>query len=173
MNELAVEGKRISRELHYVLQQGSVADESPLRLHSRDVDAGGAPEFHPAFLKYIDSGVCTCGRAAVCAPNCHFLKDRVLGHLRECEPACRPDTRFHRSTHKNHPSRLKRALRQVRRLNPHAYDLCYMIVALHMTFEQAVARLNEDEVARGRENRPDAEYAVLWVSGASLLASAY
>ena len=173
MNDLAAEGKRINRELDYILNSNSLADETPLRLHSRDVDAGGAPEFHPAFLRYIDSGVCTCGRAAVCAPNCHFLRDKVLGHLSECEPACRPDTRFHRSTNKNHPSRLKRALRQVRKLNPHAYDLCYMIVVLHYSFEQAVEKLNEDEVTRGREVRSHAEYAVLWVSSASMLSAAF
>lgn len=174
MHELLIEAKRLNYEVSYILQSGSVAEEVPIRLHSRDTDAGGAPELHPAFLRYLgDTSVCTCGRPAQCAPNCHFNRDHVLGHLDACEPACRADDRFHRSTHRVHPNRLKRALRQVRRLNPKAYDLCYMILALHYSFEDATAKLNEDNRTRGQRELSPAEYAVIWVSGASMLSAAY
>lgn len=172
-HELVAEAKRLSRDIARISQQAPVADEIPLRIHGKETDAGGAPEFHPAFLRYIDQGVCSCGRAAICAPNCHFLKDRVLGHLRECEPACQADTRFHASKMHNSPTRMKRALRQVRRLNPKAYDFLYLVVALHYTFDQAAAKINSDNVTRGLPERTDAEFAVLWVSGASMLATGF
>jgi hypothetical protein len=172
--ELVQEGARINKELHYILRQGSVVAEVPLRLHSRETDAGGAPEFHPAFLKYLGNAtVCNCGRKAVCAPNCHFNRDRVLGHLDACEPACGGDTRFYRSKHKGSPTRLKRGLNQVRRLNPKAYDFLYLVVALHFSFEDAAERLNADKVRRGQPEMTHAEYAVVWLSASSMLAASF
>lgn len=172
-HELVTEANRLSRTLNENMRHSSVAAEVPLRIHSIETDAGGAPEFHPAFLRYIDQGVCTCGRPPVCAPNCHFMKERALGHLRDCEPGCRPQTQFRGTGHRNSAGRMKRAMNQVRKLNPKAYDFVYLIVALHYTFEQAVAKINDDEVRRGRAPKTDAEYAVLWVSGASMLATGF
>lgn len=152
--------------------QAPLSGEVPTRLHSRDTDAGGGPAFHPAFLRYIDQGVCRCGRAAICVANCRFLKDKVLGHLPECEPACRDDGRFHASRRQNSPTRMTRALRTLRRLNPKAYDLCFLIVARHYTFEQAIEKLNDSNRTRGLAEMTPAQYAVIWVSGASLLSAA-
>ncbi len=173
-HELVAEGQRINRELHYVLRQGSVAAEVPMRLHSRETDAGGAPEFHPAFIRYLGNAtVCNCGRPAACAPNCHFARDRVLGHLDACEPACGGDTRFYKSRHKGSPTRLKRALNQVRRLNPKAYDFCYLVLALGFTFEDAADKINSDRLGRGMAEMSHADFAVVWVSGASMVAAAF
>src|SRR5690242_17300773 len=122
--ELVAEGHRIARDLGRLVQSQPVASEVPLRLHSRDIDGGGAPEFHPAFLRYIEANaVCTCGRPAQCAPGCHWERDHVLGHLPECQPACAASTHFRASNHRNHPNRMKRALRKLRQWNPKAYDL--------------------------------------------------
>lgn len=170
--ELAAEGSRIAREISWIMRQEPVASEVPIRLHTRETDAGGAPELHPQFQKWIGA-LCTCNRPAQCAPGCRFWKDKYLGHLADCEPACRADERFHASSKHNHPNRMKRALRQVRKLNPKAYDLVYLIVALHFSWDDAIARLNADHLSRGREELTEEEYAVLWVSGASLLTAAF
>jgi hypothetical protein len=170
--ELAAEGERIARELSWLMRRQTLAAEVPIRIHSRDTDAGGSPELHHQFTRWIGA-ICICGRAAVCASGCRFWKDKGLGHLADCEPACRLDSRFFSPDHKNHPSRLKRALRQVRRLNPKAYDLVYLIVALSYSWDDAMARLNADHLSRGQVELTEAEYAVLWVSGASLLTSSF
>lgn len=167
-HELVAEANRLSRDLTRIMTQAPAIEEVPLDIHCRDIDGGGAPEFHHEFVRYVGP-ICNCGRAAICAPNCHFMKDKVLGHLDICEPACRDDTRFHASKHRNTPTRMKRALRQVRRLNPKAYDFLYLVVALHYTFEQAAAKINADNVIRGQRELSPAEFAVLWVSGASML----
>lgn len=173
MHELVAEAAHINVGLSRMMQLAPAVDEAPVRLHSHDVDAGGAPELHPAFIRWLGS-LCTCGRAAICDPNCRFMKDKVLGHLSTCEPACNGGgTRFRASNNRNHPQRMRRALRQVRRLNPKAYDLVYLVVARHYTFEAAIARLNADNEARGLPQRSDAEFGVLWVSGAAMLTSAF
>lgn len=170
--ELVAEGHRIARELAWIIARNTVASEVPIKLHVRDTDAGGAPELHPQFQRWVGA-ICFCGRAAVCASGCRFFKDKALGHLSDCEPACRADGRFHTPDRKLHPNRMKRALRQLRRLNPKAYDLVYLIVALNYPWDDAVARLNADHLRRGRAEMTDAEYAILWVSGASLLTAAF
>jgi hypothetical protein len=168
MHELAIEASRLNKQIASIMGQAPLSDEVPIRLHSKEVDAGGAPEFSQAFLRYIDRDVCTCGRSAICSPNCRFNQDHILGHLSDCEPACRADTRFHASTHKNHPNRMKKALRSLRRLNPKVYDFAYLILALHMTFEQAAVRVNETKLARGESEISHAEFAVMWLSAASM-----
>jgi hypothetical protein len=172
-HELVAEAERLNQDLWRAMVQAPLAGEVPTKIHSRDTDAGGGPAFHPAFLRYIDHGVCTCGRAAICSPNCRFLKDKVLGHLPECEPACRTDTRFHPSKLVKSPTRMSRALRLVRKLNPHAYDFIFLIVARHYTFEQAAAKLNDDNRTRGLPELSDAQYAVLYVSAGAMLAAAF
>jgi len=172
MHELVAEADRLGRHLSQMMQLAPVVDEVPLRLHARETDAGGAPEFHPAFVRYIGS-VCTCGRAGSCAPNCRYVRDQALGHLPECSPPCRVDTRFHASQHRNSPTRMKRALRQLRRLNPAAYDFCYLVIAHHASFEAAAAKINADRLGRGQNELTLAQFAVLWVSGASMLTASF
>lgn len=171
-HELVTEAERLSGDLWRAMVRAPLAGETPMRIHSKDTDAGGAPELHPAFLKYLGP-VCRCGRAAICAPTCHFLKDRVLGHLPECEPACRDDNRFHPSRMQPSPTRMTRALRTVRRLNPKAYDFLFLVVARHYTFEQAAAKINDDNARRGQPELSLAQFAVIWVSGAGLLAASF
>ncbi len=172
-HELVLEGQRLSRELDIVLWKSPVGSEVPRRLHTREIDGGGAPEFHPAFLRWLDSGVCRCGREAQCAPGCRWAKDHVLGHLRDCQPACKDDMRFHASRHEQAPNRMKKALRSLRRLNPKAYDFVYLVVALHYTFHDAADKINMSNLQRGKPEQSISEFAVLWVSGASLLTAAY
>ena len=169
-HELIQEARRLNYDLSIVLWRNSVAMEAPLRTHSREIDGGGAPELHNEFLRWLGA-ICKCGRPRQCDPNCKAT--RFDEHLPSCEPACRDDPRFHASSHAQSPTRLRRALRQVRKLNPHAYDLLYMLVGLRMSFDDATAKLNADNVSRGKPVRSEAEFAVLYVSGASMLASSF
>ncbi len=174
MNELMAEGLRVNRLVERTLRQATIVEEVPLRLHSRDIDSGGAPEFHPAFMRLLEQGVCTCGRPAECAPGCRFINDRFLGHLDACQPACpRDDHRFHQSIHKNNPNRLNRTFRQLRRLNPKAYDLVFLIVGRGYSWENATAKLRADDISRGHEPRTDLEFGVLYISGASMLVGSF
>lgn len=171
--ELAAEAQRIARDLAWITRQTTVVAEAPIKIHvPHEVDAGGAPELAPAFMRWLGP-ICDCGRQAQCAPGCRFWKDKYLGHLADCEPACRRDERFHARDGHGRPNGLKRALRQVRRLNPKAYDLVYLIVALHYSWDEAIGRLNADRLSRGGSELSEEEYAVLWVSGASLLTAAF
>lgn len=170
--ELAVEGARIARDLSWIMRQQNVSGEVPIKIHLREVDAGGAPELAPALIRFIGP-VCSCGRQAQCAPGCRYWKDRLLGHLADCEPACQADARFHIPARRNHPNRMKRALRQVRRLNPKAYDLVYLVVALHYSLDDARDKINASNLERGKPEMTAEECAVLWVSGGSMLAAAW
>lgn len=169
--ELAAESARITKDLGRIMQQTSIVSEAPLRMTIRDIDAGGAPELSPALLKFIGS-VCSCGRPAQCAPGCRA--ERFDEHLSACEPACPTMTgRFRKSDHKSKPDRLKRAMRSVRRLNPKAYDLLYLVLALGWSFESACSKVNATKVSRGEQEHSPADFAILWVSGASMLTSAF
>lgn len=173
MTDLVTETLRLNRDVGRIMRQASIVAEAPLRLHSREIDSGGAPELHPAFLRYLgDRSVCKCGRPAVCATGCRAT--RFDEHLPACEPACpKGDVRYHASTHKNQPNRMKRALREIRRLNPKAYDLVYLIVARGYSWENATEKLNADHLSRGQMPKSDAEFAVLWISGASMMIGAF
>lgn len=168
--ELVAEATRLNRDLGRILRQSTISSEAPMRMTIRDVDAGGAPELSPGLIRWIGP-ICSCGRIAQCAVGCRA--QRYDEHLDACEPACRPDGRFHASIHKANPNRLKKALRQVRRLNPKAYDFVYLVVALGYSFDQAAAKINADNLTRGKTEQSHAEFAVLWVSGASMLTAAF
>lgn len=168
---LAAEIQRTNRDISRILAQSTLASEAPIRIHSRDTDSGGAPEFHHTFVRWVGS-ICTCGKPAQCAPGCRA--DRPDEHTADCEPACPSDNaRFHASDHKSRPNRLKRALRQLRRIDPKAHDAIYMILVLGYSWHDALARLNSDNVSRGNEEYSEADFLALTLSGGSLLTAAY
>lgn len=169
-HELSLEAARLDRALSRIISQAPPASEAPIRIHAREVDSGGAPELSVGFLHWLGP-ICSCGRGPQCAPGCQA--QRPDEHLADCEPACDGGIRFRATTYRNHPNRMKRALRQVRRLNPKAYDLLNLIVVHHYSFEAAGERLNAGYAARGQPERTRAEFAVLWVSGASMLATGF
>lgn len=168
---LVAESRRVNRDLDRVLSQGSLADEVPLRLHSRETDGGGAPEFHEAFVRWIGT-ICHCGRAAQCAPGCRA--ERYDEHTAACEPACPTEgSRFRASDHKSRPQRLKKALRQVRRIDPRAHDLLYIRLVLGYTFHGALEKLNTDNLSRGKSEMTEADFVIASIAAGSLLAASY
>ena len=142
---LGQEVKRLNREMAMVIRHDPFAPSVPIRIHSRETDAGGAPEWHPAFSKWIDA---------------------------ERDLTKRSD-RFYESDKKQHTSRMKRALRQLRRLAPKEHDAMYLMIALGYTWYGALAKMNDDNVARGKPEYTEAEFLVLTVSGSSLLLASY
>lgn len=140
------EVRYLNREMGRCLAQSSLSDEAPMRIHSRETDAGGAPEWHPQFERWIDA---------------------------ERDETPRSQTKFYEPDHRQHPQRLKRALRQVRKLAPKEYDALYLMIALKYSWHDARIRLNEDNVRRGKPEYSEAEFMILTVSGSSLLLASY
>lgn len=171
MTALAAETTRINRDLSRILAQSTLGSEVPLRIHSRETDSGGAPELHQAFVKFIGT-ICNCGRGSVCAPGCRA--ERFDEHTADCEPACPKDNvRFHASDHKSRPNRLKRALRQVRRIDPRAHDLLYLCLVLGYSWHDARAKMNESNTQRGKPEYSEPDFLILAIAGGSLLTAAY
>lgn len=148
----------LNREMSRVLAQSSLAAEAPSRIHTRETDAGGTPEWHPSFERWIDAGEACV--VATCRDTRHLNPDRQATHFRE------PD-------HRMHPQRLKRALRQLRRLAPREYDAMYLMIALGYTWHDAREKLNADNLGRGKPEYTEAEFLVLTVAGSSLLLAGY
>lgn len=168
---LAAESRRVSRDMSRILAQSTLASEVPVRLHSRETDSGGAPEFHPAFTRWLGA-ICSCGRGPVCAPGCRAT--RFDEHTSDCEPGCSSDSaRFRASDHKNRPGRFKRALRQLRKIDPRAHDAWYLLAVLGYTWHEALAKMNTDNLTRGKPEYSESDFLILTIAGGSLLSSAY
>jgi hypothetical protein len=155
---LGGEIKWLNREMGRVMAQSTLRGEVPVRIHSRETDGGGSPEWHPAFERWIDAG-----------EACDVLTCRELRHT---HPE-RSQARFREPDLKMHPQRLKRALRQLRRLAPREYDALYLMVALGYTWEDARSKINADNLTRGKDEYSEAEFLILTVSGSSLLLASY
>jgi len=155
---LGQEVRWLNREMARVMAQSTVAAEAPSRIHSRETDAGGAPEWHPSFEKLIDAG-----------EACDVSTCRDTRHAR----AALGISKFHEPDLKMHPQRLKRALRQLRRLAPREYDALYLMIALGYAWEDARAKINTDNLSRGKPEYSPAEFLIITVAGASLLLASY
>lgn len=110
--------------------------EAPLRIHSRETDAGGAPEWHHSFEHWL--GV-----------------NAVDNDGRPINPR-NPDGRV----------RTTRAFRKLRKVAVREYEVCYRAVVLNQTPVQIATWLTERAIRNGKPERygPD-EATVLLVSG--------
>jgi len=159
---LAVEMRRLERESRYMLGnrgQDDIESESPERIHSRETDAGGSPEWHPAFERWlIESGVCFCEPTA---ERQHFY------------PCSQVRAKLKHPTNRAHPRRLKRAFRQLRDIDPTAYDIVWLLVGRHMAWLDVCAKINGERVRRGQEPFEDHEMSIFAISGVALLSAAF
>ena len=155
MSALSGELLKLQRGLSRIVAQSSAVDEVPIRIHSREIDAGGAPEWHPEFLKYLEWS-CNCTGSAH-DPTC---------------PALRP-TRYRASNHKMHRHRLQRALRQLRIIAPAECDIVTLIVKHGLTYEQARDRINEGRNRRSQKSYSHDEFLILTIAGCSKLIASY
>lgn len=119
--------------------------EVPLRIHSRDTDTAGNPEFHPAFVSYV-------------------------GHL-ECADAacgeCRHErARLHNRANRNNRSRATKALRKVRKVAPKEHDAVYSVCVLGLSIAETAERFNANSAAKGYPERyTEAGVTILVLSG--------
>lgn len=121
------------------------AGEVPLRLHGRDTDDGGNPDFHPAFVSYI--GYLQCA-----VPSC---------------PSCRRErSKLHNRANRDGRSRATKALRKVRRVSPKEYDAVYSVCVLGFSIPETAARFNRNNELKGYPERyTDAGVTILVLSG--------
>jgi len=162
---LAAEMKHIERDMRYMLGSGGqygIETEYPLRVHARDFDSGGAPEWHASFERFLlESGVCFCPEPT---------RDDPRGHRYPCSNV---KARLRNPTNHAHPRRLKRAFRQLRDLNPAAYDVMWLLIGRHMPWVDVCAKINDERERRGQNRHEDHEMTVLYISGAAMLWSAF
>lgn len=188
---LAHEMARLERSARYMLGdhgQDSESAEAPVRIHGREPDYGndyeqgrplevrertfghgtihrsatdqehdglGGPEFHSDFLRWLtDAGVCMCEG----------------DHRFPCHTVT---ARFRFSRNKAHPRRLRRAFRQLRDIDPVAYDVLWLLVARGLPFAAVTIRINDERYRRGQEPYSDADLTVFTISGFSILSAAF
>ena len=156
---LAAEVGRLERRVNMIRwdNREGFAASVPLDLHSRDIDGGGAPELHPAFVAYLrDAGVCFC--------------EATWPDGKPREHSC--DRRFTKapakvrgSNHRQHPRRLKRAFRQLRLIAPLEFNAVYLILARGRSWWQAMEEINASRLARGEDQFTQQEFAILTIAG--------
>ena len=114
-------------------------EEVPIQIHSGAIDAGGAPEFHPAFQSFIERD---CRK-----PGCYDL------HCRHGQDRPNPRKKAHK------------ALGKLRRVAPREFDALYLLVAHSMTFDDVAAALTERSIRLDKPERYDeSDVLVLVVS---------
>lgn len=119
--------------------------EVPDRLHGRDLDDAGNPDFHPAFVSYV--GYLECAQ-----PDCD---------------SCRQERRkLHNRANRDSRSRATKALRKVRRVAPKEYDAVYSVCVLGFSASQTAERFNRNNETKGYPERyTPAGVTVLLLSG--------
>lgn len=162
---LAVEMRRLSKESVYMLGnhgQHDIESEVPKWLHSHELDEGGGPQWHPLFEVYLmESGVCFCPEPTEEDPRPHrYPCSNVRAKLRQ-------------PTNRAHPRRLKRAFRQLRDIDPIAYDIVWLLIGRHMSWLDVCTKINDERIRRGQEPYEDHEMSVFAIGGVSLLSAAY
>lgn len=166
MSEIADEVKRLSERLwRMTARGGDYISEVPMRIHSRETDPGGSPEFHPAFISYlVAAGVCVCEPEwPDGTPRAHACDRRFEGTAKVREPR-----------HETHPRRLKRAFRQLRLLAPYdEYHLTFLVVCRSQPFPQALDQVNAARLARGELPLSHQEAAIMLVAGVDLAQSCW
>lgn len=188
---LAAELRRLDIGDRYMsASAGDVADEAPLRVHSRDVDyghdrSGGHPlRVHPPSFGH---GPIVSGgereHDGLGAPEFH---PSFLAYLREngvcmCPEPTEADQRAHRYPCSKAPTRIRtkvashsnsrrwsRAFRQLRGIDPKAFDIMW---PLHngTPIPEVFSRINDGRYRRGENPYSEMEFAVHWLNGRKLL----
>lgn len=165
MTALEAEFARINRDLSMMIgmhpAQTTLEREAPLRLHSREIDSGGSPEFSSALWSWLrDSGICV---------DCEIDEAGVVNHYcdqRVRRPAIRSD-------HRKHNHRLRRALRQLSRACQDEFNVVWLLIAREMPWPNMVATINDGRYRKGQEPLTEIELTILAISGLSKTVAAY
>lgn len=163
---LGTEVRRLNRSLDYMFRQGggnSLSAEVPLRIHTRDTDAGhglGGPAFSPEFERWLSS-ICMCGRPG--DPKALSPDDQ-----RGC-----PVPHFRASDNHARPQRLKRALSKLRQVAPAEFDALNLMIVHHLTWDEARTKINDGRERRGQKPYSIMDFLVLTIAGTDKLATCY
>lgn len=145
--ELVKEVARLNRDMGRIIGGGAIRTtieaESPIRIHSREIDSGGAPAWHPSFEKWIGA-------------------EEETGRPR----------RFRPTNHQMHPNRMKRALRQLRQIDAKAHEVVGLMTRGY-TWSEARTKMNDDNLRRGQPPYSESDFLCLAISGSSLFLAAY
>lgn len=165
MTAIEAEFTRISRDLSLMIgmhpAQTTLEREAPLRLHSRDIDAGGSPEFSSALWSWLrDSGICV---------DCEIDEAGVVNHY--CDQRIRRPAI--RSDHRKHSHRLRRALRQLSRACQDEFNVVWLLIAREMPWPNMVAEINGSRHDKGETPLTETDLTILAISGLSKLTVAY
>ena len=116
--------------MNYWINQWSIMwkGEVPNRIHSRDIDQGGAPDWLPEFSRWLDRGSEEDGRDD---------RGRLL-HTRR-----NPDLRL----------RTTRAFRKLRTKNPREFEVLYRAVVKRHSLAETTDWLNERAERNGKMDR--------------------
>ena len=183
MSPITTEYRRITKAAERMMSQSSYVAEAPLRLHGRGNhgdsagpsirlhprsevrhvhDGLGGPDFGREFEKYLTAaGVCMCER---------FTEEGALLHV--CDRDQRI-ARFRASRRQSHPTQLKRAFRQLRRISPAAFDIIFPVIARGQPLDQVRARVNSGRESRGQEPYSPTDFEVHWFAGLDLMTALY
>jgi hypothetical protein len=102
--------------------------ETPNRIHSREVDQGGAPDWHPEFRRWIDRGA----------------EEGGLDHSgRRLRSPRNPDQRL----------RTTRAFRKLRNKNPREFEVLYRTVVKQHSIEETTLWLNDRAIRLEKPER--------------------
>lgn len=166
-SELAAEAKRLNQSLWRMLWRGgSYASEAPLRIHSRDLDSGGAPALHPQFIAWLtDAGSCFCEPREV---------DGYMIFRHTCDRRfAETPARFRRSRNVSHARRLNRALRQLRLISPAEHNIVRLMLVHGRSWDHAMGDVNDSRLRRGEDAYTVEEFMVLAIAGFSVLVEAW
>jgi hypothetical protein len=102
--------------------------ETPSKMHGRDFDEGGAPEWTPEFKHWIDRGAEEGG---------------VDDYGRKLRERRNPDPRL----------RTTRAFRKLRKKNPREFEVLYRTVVMRSSLEETATWLTERAIRNDKPER--------------------
>lgn len=102
--------------------------ETPSRIHSREVDQGGAPDWHPEFRRWIDRGA-------------------EEGGLNQS------GRRLHAPRNPDQRLRTTRAFRKLRNKNPREFEVLYRTVVKQHSIQETTNWLNDRAIRLDKPER--------------------
>lgn len=137
--------------------------EVPMRIHSSDIDPGGAPEFDNDFINWVERP-CN-GRAWCSKPTCEIVGQHRC-HDMKCSHGI---NRIVDPRHRTH-----RAFRRLRRAAPREFDAIYLLCAIGLSFQEVAVQLTDRAVRLDKPERySDVSVLILAVSAVDKLSRWY
>lgn len=116
--------------------------EVPIRIHQKENENGGAPEFHPDFISWLErpcQGRAWCSQPSCPQPGRHHCHDLSCTHGLD---------RIVDARHRTH-----RAFRKLRRSAPREFDAVYLLCAKGLSFEEVAAAMTDRAVRLDKPER--------------------